>query len=164
MQGHPESPRLWEKHANRILRKIELFPTTHEPCLYLDIINGQRVLFLQQIDDFAIACADESIANHLLDMLDDKLTIPLKRMGLLDLYNGLDIIQTHGYVKINCFTYLGKISLTHLSTWMKNFDIPTGRPTPLPGQKSFIKTFLSAIGDPDHVHQDKLAKYMGFGY
>jgi hypothetical protein len=46
MQGHPESPRLWEKHADRILRKIGLFPTTHEPCLYLGIINGQRVLFL----------------------------------------------------------------------------------------------------------------------
>ncbi len=55
MQGHPESPRLWEKHANRILWKIGLFPTSHEPCLYLDIINGQQVLFLRQVDDFAIA-------------------------------------------------------------------------------------------------------------
>jgi hypothetical protein len=44
---------------------------------------------------------------------------------------------------------------------MKNFNVPTGRPTPLPGRESFIKIFLSAIGDPDHVHQDKLAKDMG---
>jgi hypothetical protein len=90
----------------------------------LGIINGQQVLFLRQVDDFAIACADESTANHLLDMLDDKLTIPLKQMGLLDLYNSLDVIQTHDYVKINCSTYLDKISLKHLSTWMKTFDIP----------------------------------------
>ncbi len=41
MQGHPESPRLWKKHANRILQKIGLFPMTHEPCLYSGIINGQ---------------------------------------------------------------------------------------------------------------------------
>jgi hypothetical protein len=34
MQGHPESPRLWEKHADAILREIGLEPTTHEPCLY----------------------------------------------------------------------------------------------------------------------------------
>ena len=94
-------------------------------------------------------------------MLDDKLTIPLKRMGLLDLHNGLHVIQTHDFVKINCSTYLDKISLKHLSTWMKNFNVPTGRPTPLPGRESFIKIFLSAIGDPDHVHQDKLAKDMG---
>jgi hypothetical protein len=42
-------------------------------------------------------------------MLDDKLTIPLKRMGLLDLYNGLNVIQTGDYIKINCSTYLDKI-------------------------------------------------------
>jgi hypothetical protein len=85
-------------------------------------------------------------------------------MGQLDLYNGLDVIQTCDYVKINCSTYLDKISLKHLSTWMKNFNVPTGRPTPLPGRELFIKTFLLAIGDPDHAHQDKLAKDMGFGY
>jgi hypothetical protein len=33
MQGHPESPRLWEKHCDRILQKIGLLPTTHEPSL-----------------------------------------------------------------------------------------------------------------------------------
>jgi hypothetical protein len=97
MQGHPKSPRLWEKHADRILCKIGLFPTTHKPCLYSCIINGQRVLFLQQVDDFAIACSDESTANGLLNMIDAKLTIPLKWMGLLDLNNGLNVIQTWDY-------------------------------------------------------------------
>jgi hypothetical protein len=132
MQGHPESPRLWEKHANRILRKIGLVPTIHKPCLYSGIINGHHVLFLQQVDNFAIACAEESTATQFLDMLDEELTIPLKRMGLLNLYNGLDVIQTRNYVKINCSTYLNKISTKHLSTWMRNFNIPTGLPTPLP--------------------------------
>jgi hypothetical protein len=40
MQGHPESPRLWEKHTDEILRKIGLMPTVHEPCLYLGKIHG----------------------------------------------------------------------------------------------------------------------------
>jgi hypothetical protein len=102
MQGHPKSPKLWGKHADCILCKVGLFPTTHEPCLYLGIINGQRVLFLWQVDDFAIACSDESTANCFFDMLDKKLMIPLKQISLLNLYNGLNVIQTWDFIKINC--------------------------------------------------------------
>jgi hypothetical protein len=32
MQGHPELPRLWEKHADAILQELGLTPTIHEPC------------------------------------------------------------------------------------------------------------------------------------
>ncbi len=53
MQGHPESPRLWEKHADVILRELGLTPTTHEPCLYSGIIADRRVIFKQQVNDFA---------------------------------------------------------------------------------------------------------------
>ena len=69
MQGHPESPRLWEKHANAILRKLGLTPTIHEPCLYSGIINNNRVLLKCQVDDFAIAAPDAKIADILLDLL-----------------------------------------------------------------------------------------------
>jgi len=44
MQGHPESPRLWEKHADAILHECGLIPTVQEPCLYSGMINGQRVI------------------------------------------------------------------------------------------------------------------------
>jgi len=34
LQGHPEAPRLWEKHLNHILRHILQFQsTTHGPCM-----------------------------------------------------------------------------------------------------------------------------------
>jgi hypothetical protein len=56
MQGHPESPRLWEKHCNRILKKIGLVPTIHEPCLYLGVIDNEKAYFKRQVDDLAIAC------------------------------------------------------------------------------------------------------------
>jgi hypothetical protein len=46
IQGHPESPRLWEKHIDAILRDIGLKPTTHEPCFYGGHINGQQIYFL----------------------------------------------------------------------------------------------------------------------
>jgi hypothetical protein len=44
MQGHPESPRLWGKHADAILRELGLTQTIHEPCLYSGIINNNRIL------------------------------------------------------------------------------------------------------------------------
>ncbi len=45
MQGHPESPHLWEKHADAILQELGLTPTTHKPCLYIGVINCKQVIF-----------------------------------------------------------------------------------------------------------------------
>ena len=106
MQGHPEAPRLWEKHADSILRDIGLTPTHHQPCLYSGLIDGQRVLFMRQVDDFAVAVPNERIGRILFDLIDERLTFPLKRMGLIDLFNGLDIKQTRDYIKISARTYI----------------------------------------------------------
>jgi hypothetical protein len=46
MQGLPESPQFWEKHANAILRDLGLTPTVHKPCLYSGIIAGQCIVFM----------------------------------------------------------------------------------------------------------------------
>jgi hypothetical protein len=78
MQGHPELPQLWEKHADAFLHDLGLTPTVHEPCLYSGIINGNRVIFMCQVDDFAIGAPDAHTADVLLDMLDECLTIPIK--------------------------------------------------------------------------------------
>ena len=91
MQGHPESPRLWEKHADAILQELGLTPTVHEPCLYSGVINGKRIIVKRQVDDFALAVLDERTANIMLDMIDEKLTIPMKRQGFLDMYNGVNV-------------------------------------------------------------------------
>ena len=163
MQGHPESPRLWDKHADAILRALGLKPTIHEPCLYSGIINGNRVLFKRQVDDFAIAAPDQRTANVLFDMIDDSLTYPLKRMGLIDMFNGMDILQTRDYVKISVRTYIERIMAKHLASWMTVKDMPD-RPTPLPTRTQFIRTFLSAVGDSDEKKQKALAEKMGFGY
>lgn len=42
MQGHPEASRLWEKHIDRIIKKLRFKATTHEPCLYAREIDGER--------------------------------------------------------------------------------------------------------------------------
>ena len=43
-QGHLETPRLEEKHTDKILRSLKLQPTVHDPCLYAGIVGRKRVL------------------------------------------------------------------------------------------------------------------------
>jgi len=64
LQGHPESGKLWEKHINNIHFSDELnFKTpTHDQTIYKTIYKGKIVFLLQQVDDFALACKDESTA------------------------------------------------------------------------------------------------------
>ncbi len=98
MQGHPESPRLWKKHADLILRDLGLTPTVHEPCLYSGMVEGKLVILKQQVNDFAIAAPDECIAYIFLHKINDELFIPMKWQRYLDMYNGIDVAQTRDYI------------------------------------------------------------------
>ncbi len=75
--------------------------TIHEPCLYSTNINGQRVLFMRQVDDFTIAAPDTRTADILMNLIDNHLKIPIKRQGYLDMYNGVNIQKTRYYIKIS---------------------------------------------------------------
>jgi hypothetical protein len=164
MQGHPESPRLWEKHADKILQEIGLTPTVHKPCLYLGTINGQRILFMRQEDDFAIAAPDAHTSDILMDLIDDGLKIPIKRQGYLDMYNGVDVHQTCYYIKVNVKTFIDKIFEPYFQTWMKmSYPTPV-RSTPLPSDPTWLKKFNAATSNPDKSAQSKLAKSMQLSY
>jgi hypothetical protein len=138
MQGHPESPRLWEKHADAFLQGLGLTPTTHEPCLYSGKVAGKRVIFKRQVDNFAIATADKKTANIHLDLLDNELSIPLKQQGLLDMFNGINVTQTRDYIKIDCHTYVDKFCKKYLHTWLQKVPLTENRPTPLPTDPTWI--------------------------
>jgi hypothetical protein len=73
---------------------------------------------MQQVDDFAIAAPDQHTADILIDMLDDKLTMPIKCQGLLDMLNGVDVVQTRHYIKIDCHTYTDKFCAKYLDLWL----------------------------------------------
>ena len=108
---------------------------------------------MRQVDDFAISAPSQRIANHILDLIDNKLTILMKRQGLVTLYNGLDIIQTRDYIKVSCDTYIDRISNIHLDHgWMKSYLI-SDRPTPLPTTPQFMKALQTDEGDPDPIAQ-----------
>jgi hypothetical protein len=81
-----------------------------------------------------------------MDMIDNRLKIPIKRQGYLDMYNGIDILQTCYYIKINLKTFIDKIFEPYLATWIKTaYPTPT-RSTPLPSDPMWLKKFNAARG------------------
>jgi hypothetical protein len=164
MQGHPKSPRLWEKHADKILREIGLMPMVHEPCLYSGIINDILVLFMQQVDDFTIAAPDAHTSDILMDLINDGLKIPIKHQGYLDMYNGVDILQTWYYIKMRFQTYINKICKPYFSTWMKTSYPTPAQSTPLPSNTTWLNKFNAATSNMDPNEQAKLAKSMQLKY
>ena len=162
MQGHPESPRLWERHIDRILREeLGLTPTVHEPCLYSGEIEGERVLFLRQVDDFACAAPSQRICDIIFDMMDDHLTLTLKRLGSITLFNGIDVQQSRDYNKISVETFIDKACDKYKDTWLKEGkQVAHYKMTPLPSNDRL----LLAKGDPDEKAQRRLAKEMDMNY
>jgi hypothetical protein len=137
-------------------------PTIHEPCIYLGLIVGERILFMCQVNNFAISAPFQRIVNHLLDLIDDKLSIPMKHQGLVMLCNGLDILQTRDYIKVSCETYIDRISNIHLTHgWMKSYLI-SDHPTPLPTTPQFMKALQSEEGDPVKKGTTGICKENGF--
>jgi hypothetical protein len=112
LQGHPEAPRLWEKHIVEILDKLGFKSTTHERCIYQKTVAGEKVLFLRQVDDFAVACKDTAISKEIIQLVGAQLQVPLNDLGTLTKFNGLDILQTRDYIKIYCESFLDKV-ITH---------------------------------------------------
>ncbi len=164
MQGHPESPRCWEKHADAILRDLGLIPMVHEPCLYSGTVDGKQIIFKRQVNDFAIATPNKRTSDILLDMLDDCLSIPIKRQGYLDMFNGMNVTQTCYYIKIDCHSLVEKACEKYLSTWMHTVPITDNHPTPLPTNQTWLKKFNAAIGSMDKDDQARLAKEMKLDY
>jgi hypothetical protein len=164
MQGHPESPRLWEKHADAILCDLGLTPTTHKPCLYSGTIAGKWVIFKCQFDNFAIVAPDEKTADILLNLVNYQLFIPLKRQGLLDMFNSIDITQMQDYIKINCHTYINKFCEKYLNTWLNKVPMTENQPTPLPTNATWIKKFNAAADPTDPNQQLELATKMEIKY
>jgi hypothetical protein len=136
----------------------------HKPCLYSGTINDNYILLIRQVDNFAIAAPNAKTADILLDMIDDKLKIPVKCQGYLDMYNRIDVHQTRHYIKIFIHLFIKKVFEQHLATWMKLTYPRPACSTLLPTEATFQKKFNSATGDPGPKMQQKLAKDMQVGY
>jgi hypothetical protein len=150
--------------VDAILRELGLMPMIHEPCLYSGTINSTRIVFMRQVNDFAIAAPDQRTADILLNMLDDKLAMPVKQQGLLNMFNGIDVTERRHYVKIDCHTYISKLSAKYLDSWLRKVPLTATRPTPLPTNSTWLKKFNTATVPTDPSKQAKLASAMQIKY
>ena len=58
------------------------------------------------MDDFAIAAPFATTANLVLDSIDSMLIASIKRKGILEYFNGVNLWQTEKYVHMSCRDYL----------------------------------------------------------
>ena len=161
IQGHPEAPRLWEKHIDQILKSEGMKPTTHEPCLYIGTTGPQLIIFLRQVDDFAIGARQSEHAEQLLARINAKMRIDIKIQGLITRFNGMDIHQTQDYVKITCEKYLHKMIQHH--QWLQLLPTPSA-PIPLPADPTYIQNLEKAQTPVTETQQKQLQQQMGFSY
>jgi hypothetical protein len=161
IQGHPESPRLWEKHIDAILRSIGLKPTTHEPCLYSGLVNNEKIYFMRQVDDFALAARTEHIGQQLITTINSKMRIPIKLQGTVTRYNGIDIQQTQQYIKISCEKYIKKLITKY--HWLET-EHAANSPTPLPSDNGYITSLETAVPPNTEMEKQCLKARMRFNY
>ena len=163
LQGHPEAPRAWATLIDSILRqKLHFKPTTHEPCLYKGMFQGKEVLFLRQVDDFAVGAENEKIAIAVINEIDKYMKIDIKDLGQLERYNGVDIIQGRDYIKLNNPTYLRKIIEEH--KWMIDERNTPKFPLPMIDDKKYIHSIDTATAPSNNLDKIKLQVEMNFNY
>ena len=161
IQGHPESPRLWEKHIDRILKDVGPTPATHEPCLYRGTVEGQSIFFLRQVDDFTVTGPTTDICNNIINYINSKMTMDVKVLGIIGRFNGMDVEQTRWYVKIHNECYIGK--MLHDHGWHHEDPLPI-MPIPLPSESEFVKQLENAVPPTSETDQARLKAEMGFNY
>ncbi len=80
------------------------------------------------------------------------------------MFNGVDVVQTKHYIKIDCHTYINKFCTKYLDTWMNKVPLTDNRPTPLPSDPNWLRNFNAAVGPDDPKAQAELASSMQLTY
>jgi hypothetical protein len=124
-------------------------------------MDGHRILFLRQVDDFAVASKTRDIAEKLIDRINAEMHIEVKHLGVIDRFNGIDVHQTRHFIKITCEKYLYKMIKGH--NWLLQGPAPIN-PIPLPADSTYIRTLEEAIVPNTTIEKLKLKNTMGFNY
>jgi hypothetical protein len=163
--GPPKSARLWAKLIDKIICKLNLQPCTHEPCLYFTKNynnTGKTVLFLWQVNNFAVVCEDRNTAKTaVLKQINDKMTIDVKDFGQISRSNGVDVLQTREYVKLYNKVYINKILTKH--EWISK-EVLLQQYLTLMQLDSSYQQKLENTEVPAQEEIATLKKEYGFGY
>lgn len=94
-------------------------------------------------------------------MIQQNLKQPLKHLGTVTAFNGMDVQQTKHYIKILCHTYLKKILIGH--NWDKAKTLKTIK-TPMNTDKQYIDCLETSTRPTDVKEHNQLEQQMGFKY
>jgi hypothetical protein len=92
-------------------------------------------------------------------MINSKMCIAIKHLGIIKRFNCLDVHQMIYYVKISCETYLYKVLQNH--GWLLQ-DVPN-QPVPLPSDSAYIKQLETAT-PPNIIQKQDNLKSQYFNY
>jgi len=160
LQGHPEAARLREEHISAILKDAGFKNTTHEKNIYTGQFCGKKVLLVHQVDDFAVGCCQESTTNSVYSDIGAKLTLhneaeaPFEYLGLVDSFDGYDVLQTHDYIKLCAKSYIRRLLKAH------GWDNPSPRessnkPKPPLHESDIANLFNLAAGPVENTPEHK---------
>ena len=128
--------------------------------LILWLLSGHKSVFLRQVDDFAVASANRSAAEALINAVNEKMRIEVKHLGLIDRFNGMDIQQSRYFVKLTCKKYLKKMVKGHEDL----LKVVPANPVPLPADSAYIRNLETAIPPQTIPEKLQLKQTMGFNY
>jgi hypothetical protein len=118
------------------------------------MVKGQKNYLKRQVDDFAVAAANAEVAHKVFDDINDGLSMPMKRQGLITLFNGMDILQSRYFMKMSVQTYIEKMATNYAGKWDKELEQMGKKPLPILKLKD---------GTPNPEYQDQMRKAFGFG-
>ena len=93
--------------------------TTHDKTIYHTLYKGEKIYMIRQVDDFSIACDEESTAKEIYKTIGSKLRLPKENkdpfayLGLITDFNGIDVTQCRTHIKLSCTNYIDRIMRTH---------------------------------------------------
>ena len=133
-------------------------------CPLCGLVPGTRhhVLFLCQVDDFAVASPSDSINKELITSINNELTIKIKDLGELTRYNSFDVTQSRHNVKISNKTSFDKVAEEH--TWLQMEKFISNKPLPLHPDEQFNHLLENTIPPSTDAAQKQLQLKMGLNY
>lgn len=159
LQGHPEAPRLWHEHVDKILiKELGFTATTHEMCLCHKKVDGDIILLLRQVDDFSIASTSPTHCEKVRQDIESRTQNPLNYLGVIKRFNGIDTLQTRDFVKTSCETHIDKMTSHH--GWQN--EAASNQPTPMGADSESLRKLELSKGPEDPAEAQAPETEMGF--
>ena len=163
LQGHPESPRLWENHIHRTLvQELHFTATTHEKYLYSrsDPHTSALQFLLRQVDDFSVSATDRTACTTIISEIGRHLKAPLNDLGIIKKFNGTNVLQTRWYITVSCEDYIVKILKSH--AWLTLSA--SNQPLPMRSDSKCQCQLEMADRPADALQQKTIQDQAGFSF